>query len=193
MFIKNKINRHNVLLIVLLAFSLSLICRNALGIEKKPKITSKVQPKRVELAINDSNLDSSIKTAIDLVKKNEMQSALNILLKTYDFTKSVLTTINLLQKQYGKIVDDPKTSLGDKEYLIIKLNRMEDLVSTYKKSKEISAYYIGYIYTKWGDTERARKYLFEVLESTPFDLKKDSMWMKAKSLLLEAYNLEGEL
>ncbi|HOP86134.1 MAG TPA: hypothetical protein PLM71_00710 [Syntrophorhabdaceae bacterium] len=101
-------------------------------------------------------------------------------------------TINLLHKQYEHILNDPKVSLNDKEYIMVRLQRMDSLVSTYKNVKDTSAYYIGLINTKKGDVERARKYLFEVLESTPFDLKKDSMWMKTKSLLLEAYNLEGE-
>lgn len=193
MVIKDSLKGYKIFSIILMIF-LIFFCKDAFGIEKKGKVVQKFQPQsqRIDQVINDSNLQISIETAENMVKKGEFQSALNIFLKTYDFTKSVLTTITLLQKHYEKIANDPGTSLNDKEYVMIRLNRMENLLSTYKKSKETSAYYIGYIYTKRGEIEKARKYLFEVLESTPFDLKKDSMWLKTKSLLLEAYNLEGE-
>ncbi|MCX7966478.1 MAG: hypothetical protein N2596_07630 [Syntrophorhabdaceae bacterium] len=193
MFLKSRLKVCCSLFIIFALF-LFIPSKDVSGIEKKPKISQKVAPQKVEqvIVINDSNLQSSIKVAEDLVKKGEFQGALNIFLKSYDFTKSVLTTINLLQKHYEKIASDPNTSLSDKEYIMIRLKRMENLLSKYKEAKETSAYYIGFIYTKRGETDKARKYLFEVLESVPFDLNKESIWMKTKSLLLEAYNLEGE-
>lgn len=185
-----------VLFIIIFVF---LFCTNValFAAEKKQKVIQKIQPQKINkidssIIINDSNLKSSLKTAEDLAKKGEFQTSLILFNKIYDYTKSVLTTINFLQKQYEHILNDPKISLNDKEYIMIRLQRMDILVSTYKNIKDTSAYYIGLISNKKGDIERARKYLFEVLESTPFDLKKDSMWMKTKSLLLEAYNLEGE-
>ncbi len=185
-----------VLFIISLVF---LFCSSVilLAAEKKQRAIQKTQPQKINktessVTINDSNLKSSLKTAEDLVKKGEFQTSLILFNKIYDYTKSVLMTINLLHKQYEHILNDPKVSLNDKEYIMVRLQRMDSLVSTYKNVKDTSAYYIGLINTKKGDVERARKYLFEVLESTPFDLKKDSMWMKTKSLLLEAYNLEGE-
>jgi hypothetical protein len=51
---------------------------------------------------------------------------------------------------------------------------------------------MGYIYAKKGDSERARKYLIEVLSMTPFSIEQDSICMKSKTLLLGLYNLEGE-
>jgi hypothetical protein len=69
---------------------------------------------------------------------------------------------------------------------------MEQLIPKYNKIKETSAYHIGYIYTKKGDSDKARKYLSEVLETTPFSTKPDSTWIKSKTLLLEIFNLEGE-
>ena len=45
---------------------------------------------------------------------------------------------------------------------------------------------------KLGETEKARKYLVEFLQVTPYSGGRDSQWIKAKTLLLELYSLEGE-
>lgn len=168
---------------------------NVMGVEKRGKSIPRPQPQvqsQQNINIDDSNLQANLKKAEELFKKNEFQASLNTFLKIYDYTRSVLATIGLLQKQYEKITSDPKTSIRDREDLLIKMQRMENLMARYKKVKETSALNIGHIYTKRGDTDKARRYLFEVLESAPFDLKKDSTWMRAKTLLLEAYSLEGE-
>ncbi len=66
------------------------------------------------------------------------------------------------------------------------------MTSKYNIIKSAAAYDLGYIYTKKSDLEKARKFLAEVVETTPFSTKKGSTWVRAKTLLLEAYGLEGE-
>ena len=48
------------------------------------------------------------------------------------------------------------------------------------------------MYAKLGETEKARKYLVEFLQVTPYSGGPDSQWIKAKTLLLGLYSLEGE-
>jgi len=89
-------------------------------------------------------------------------------------------------------VNDPTTSQSEKEEIYIKLKRMNQLLPKYNTIREVTTYNVGYLYAKKGDTEKARKFLTEVLELTPFSTKKDSISMKAKTLLLDIYGLEGE-
>jgi hypothetical protein len=72
------------------------------------------------------------------------------------------------------------------------LKRMKQLVPKYTAIRDASAYNMGYTYAKLGDPEKARKYLSQVIETTPFSTKQDSLWMKSKALLLGLYGLEGE-
>ncbi len=190
-----QVIRKTTLLFLLIIFFLFGSVWTVLAVEKKVKSQPRPAPQQTvasATSINDSNLQANFKKAEEYLKKGEYQAALNIFLRIYDYTKSVMTTIGLLQKQYEKITNDQNVPLKDREDLLVKMRRMDQLVARYKKIKEISSLNIGYIYTKRGDTDRARRYLMEVLESTPFDMKKDSPWMKAKTLLLETYNLEGE-
>ncbi|MCX8110009.1 MAG: hypothetical protein N3D15_02010 [Syntrophorhabdaceae bacterium] len=188
--------KKTILLFVLVILFLFTCTWTAMGVERKIKNMPRPQvpPKQqqVDVIIDDSNLQDNLKKAEEMLKKGEFQTSLNTSLKIYDYTRSVLATINLLQKQYEKIAADQKTPLKDREDLLIKMQRMDNLIGRYKKAKEQSALNIGHIYTKRGEIDKARRYLFEVLESAPFDLKKDSTWMRAKTLLLEAYSLEGE-
>jgi len=188
-----KLIKKTGLLIVLFLIFLLSNSWNVLAAERKARPQPRPAPQQqTVVSINDSNIQAHLKKAEEHLKKGEFQIALNLFLKIYDYTKSVITTIGLLQKQYEKITNDQNTPLKDKEDLLIKMRRMEQLVGRYKKIKETASLNIGYIYTKRDDPEKARRYLFEVLETAPFDLKKDSSWMKAKTLLLEVYNLEGE-
>ena len=89
-------------------------------------------------------------------------------------------------------VNDPAVPQKDKEQLYLKLKTLGQLVPKYTSAYENSLYNLGYIYSKRGESERARKYLTEYLQTTQFSTNRDSKWMKAKTLLLELYSLEGE-
>jgi hypothetical protein len=143
-------------------------------------------------SINDSNVQTYLKRADEMMRKGEVDSPLKILLGVYDYSKDVLVTLKYFQTHYEKAVNDSSTSQGDKEEIYVKLKRIAPLVPKYNSIREATTYNIGYLYAKKGDAEKARKYLTEVLDLTPFSLKKDSISMRAKTLLLELYDLEGE-
>jgi tetratricopeptide (TPR) repeat protein len=114
------------------------------------------------------------------------------MLKIRDYTKEVLSTVGAIKAQYEKAVNDPSVPQKDKEDLFIKLTGLNQLIPRYTTLYEASTFNLGYIYAKLGETEKARKYLVEFLQMTPYSSGRDSQWMKAKSLLLELYSLEGE-
>ncbi|RPJ58392.1 MAG: hypothetical protein EHM12_07885 [Dehalococcoidia bacterium] len=159
------------------------------GAEKKPK----KQPATVqETAITDANITASHKKADEMLKKGDLDASGKIYQKIYDYTKGALNTTKLIQAQYEKVLNDPATAQNDREELFIKLKRIKQLVPKYNGIKETSAYNMGYIYAKKGDPERARRFLSEVLDTAPFSLEPNSLWMKTKTLLLSQYGLEGE-
>lgn len=143
-------------------------------------------------AINDSNIQETLKRADEMVKKGEVESPLKILLGVYEYSKELLSTVKFFQGHYDKVVNDPATPQAEKEEVYLKLKRMGQLIPKYNAIREVTTYNVGYLYAKKGETEKARKYLTEVLELTPFSTKKDSISMKAKTLLLGLYGLEGE-
>lgn len=143
-------------------------------------------------AINDSNINAALKRADEMMKKGEVDGPLKILVSVYEYSKDVLYTVKFFQGHYEKVVNDPTTAQGEKEEIYIKLKRMGQLVPKYNSIKEVTTYNLGYLYAKKNDTENARKYLIEVLELTPFSTKKDSLSIRAKTLLLDLYGLEGE-
>jgi len=179
--LKNILN----ILIILTLFSPCI----SFGAEKKPKKPPAITQ---ESAITDANITTHVKKADELLKKGDLDSSLRIYQKVNSYTKDVLITTKLLQAQYEKIINDPSTAQNDREEIILKQKRMKQIVPKYGSIKESTSYSLGYVYAKKGDSERARKYLLEVLETVPFSLKTDSLWMKTKTLLLGQYGLEGE-
>jgi tetratricopeptide (TPR) repeat protein len=143
-------------------------------------------------AINDSNINAVLKGADEMMRKGEVDGPLKILVNVYEYSKDVLSTVKFFQGHYEKAVNDPVTPQGEKEEIYIKLKRMGQLMPKYNSIREVTTYNVGYLYAKKGDAEKARKFLTEVLELTPFSTKKDSISMKAKTLLLDLYGLEGE-
>lgn len=143
-------------------------------------------------AINDSNISAALKRADDMMRKGEVDGPLKILVNVYEYSKDVLLTVKFFKGHYEKIVNDPSTPQGEKEEIYIKLKRMDQLIPKYNSIKEVTTYNVGYLYAKKGDAEKARKFLTEVIELVPFSTKKDSISMKAKTLLLDIYGLEGE-
>ncbi len=155
--------------------------------EKKPKPAVKDTG-----VINDVNLHASQKKVEELLKKNDYSASLRMSLRIHDYTKEVLATVKFIKGQYEKTVNDPAISTKDKEQLYLKLKSINDLVPRYTAAYESNLYYLGYIYAKRHESEHARKYLSEYLQAVPFSANANSKWMKAKTLLLELYSLEGE-
>lgn len=143
-------------------------------------------------SINDTNLQANMKQVDELLKKKDYVNSLRTALRIYDYTKEVLETATFIKGKYENAVNDPSVSQKDKEQLYLKLKGLGILIPRYTSAYESSLYSLGYIYAKRGETERARKHLTEYLQVTPFASGHDSMWMKAKTLLLELYGLEGE-
>jgi hypothetical protein len=142
--------------------------------------------------VNDSNMQASQKKVDELLKKNDYNESLRIELKIHEYTKEVLTTVKFIKGQYEKAVNDPAFPTKEKEQLYLKLKSLNDLIPRYTAAYESSLYYLGYIYAKRHESERARKYLSEYLQAVPFSASANSKWMKAKTFLLELYSLEGE-
>lgn len=186
--IKNRKHAVLTLFVILLLAFVTIIPNVSFGAEKK----TKKQPIQKEIVITDSNVLASFKKAEEALRKGDAEGSIRIFVKTYDYTKEALATIGFIQNQYEKLIDEPAISQSEKEEIFIKLKRIKQLVPKYTNIKAASAYNIGYIYAKWGDSEKARKYLSEVLETTRFSTRQDSIWMKSKTLLLEQYGLEGE-
>jgi hypothetical protein len=181
--------------VLALFLSLTLLMPElSFGAEKKAvkKQPSQKEAVQKDALMTDANVQTSVKKAEELLKKGDVDSSQKIFVKVYDYTKEALTTMTFIQGQYDKIVSDPSTNQSEREDIFIKLQRVKQVTAKYSSIKSSSAYNLGYIYTKKGDPERARKFLGEVVETTPFSTKKGSTWMKAKTLLLELYGLEGE-
>ena len=184
-------------LVAALSLSLMVPCLSS-GAERKPKPQPQPQPKpqaapaQKDIVVNDANLQAYQKKVEDLVKKSDFDNSLKIMLKINDYTREVLSAVKAIKTQYERAVNDPSVPQNDKEDLFIKLKELNQLIPRYTTSYEASTFNLGYIYAKLGETEKARKYLVEFLQMTPYSGGRDSQWVKAKTLLLELYSLEGE-
>lgn len=165
-----------------------LLPGSILAAEKKPPRSVPIK----ETAINDSNVQGLVKKIDEQLKKNDFVNTLGPSLKINDFAKDVLSSVKTVRAYYEKAINDVATPQNEKETIVLKLQSLEQAEGRYNSIYEASTFNLGYIYAKRGDAERGRKYLSEYIKITPFSAKKDSKWMKAKTLLLELYGLEGE-
>jgi hypothetical protein len=105
----------------------------------------------------------------------------------------MLTFLQTIQPHYEKLIKESTSkSQEEKEELFIKQKRIQELTAKYTSLRIESAYYVGALHAKRGDTEQARKYLLEVCQTAPFSLNPKSTWLKSKNLLLALFQLEGE-
>ena len=182
-------------LVAALSLSLMVPCLSS-GAERKPKPQPQPKPQAApvqkDIVVNDANLQAYQKKVEDLVKRSDFDNSLKIMLKINDYTREVLSAVKAIKTQYERAVNDPSVPQNDKEDLFIKLKELNQLIPRYTTSYEASTFNLGYIYAKLGETEKARKYLVEFLQMTPYPGGRDSQWVKAKTLLLELYSLEGE-
>lgn len=172
---------------ILFAITVLLPCT----ISAAEKRSSRSAPVK-EVADNDSNVQGLVIKIDEQLKKKDFTSTLGPSLRINDFAKDVLTSVKTVRAYYEKAMNDAATPQKDKENIILKLQRLEDVEKRYNAVYESSTFNLGYIYAKRGDSERGRKYLSEYLKIAPFSMAKDSKWVKAKTLLLEIYGLEGE-
>ncbi|HEX2966718.1 MAG TPA: hypothetical protein VHO84_13080 [Syntrophorhabdaceae bacterium] len=197
--IRTKTGQICILFIAVVLFvSLTISVTPVFSAEKKvqqktpPKANPKTAPVGKEIIVNDANLMTHQKRVEDLVSKGDFNEALKIMAKINEYTREVLPTVKNIRAQYEKAENDQRVSQKDKEELFIKMRALDQLITRYSNYNEASTFNLGYMYSKMGETEKARKYLTEYLQMTPYSGSRDSQWMKAKSLLLELYKLEGE-
>jgi hypothetical protein len=177
---------------MMLMFMLSpAVCEGQLRKAPKqppPKVT---QPR--ETTINDVNVQAVFKTGEGLFRQEKTDDSLRTFIGIYRYSKDMLTFLDIVRPNYEKLLsDNPSLSQEEKEELYIKQKRVRDLTSKYTSLRIESAYYVGALYAKRGDTEQARKYLLEVCQTAPFSLNPKSTWVKSKNLLLALFQLEGE-
>lgn len=182
-----------ILLVLVLLVSLT-VPSLAYSAQRKPKTPPKPKIASVqkEILVNDANLLVHQKRVEDLVEKGDFESAIKIMLKMNGYAKEVLSIANAIKTQYERVDNNPEVPQDNKEDLFIKLRGLNQLISRYTNYYEASTFNLGYMYAKLGETEKARKYLVEFLQVTPYSGGRDSQWIKAKTLLLELYGLEGE-
>ncbi len=157
-----------------------------------PKVSQKTTSTQKDIVVNDGNLMAHQKRVEDLVSKGDFAGALKIMEKINGYTREVLPTVRNIRAQYERAGSDTRVAQKDKEDLFIKMRALDQLIARYSNYNEASTFNLGYMYSKMGETEKARKYLTEYLQMTPYSSARDSQWMKAKGLLLELYGLEGE-
>jgi len=179
--------------LVIFLFTL-MVPFDAYSAKKKPKIAPKPKTAISEkkILVNDSNILVHQKRVEDLVEKGDSENAVKIMLKMNDYAKEVLSVTKAIKFQYETSISNPQISQNDKEDLFFKIKGLDRLISRYTAYYEASTFNLGYIYAKLRDTEKARKYLVEFLQTVPYSGDPDSQWSKAKILLLEQYNLKGE-
>jgi len=178
-------------LLLLLSFtapSLTYSAQKKLKAPPKPK----AKPVQKEIVVTDANLLVHQKGVEDLVGKGDLEGAARVMLKINDYAKEVLSMAKVVKTQYEIVGSNPEVSQDNKEDLFIKLGGLNQLISRYTNYYEASTFNLGYLYAKTGETEKARKYLVAFLQMTPYSGDRDSQWIKAKTLLLELYSLEGE-
>jgi tetratricopeptide (TPR) repeat protein len=162
--------------------------------EKAVKKTMPQKPLvQKDAVISDVNIQAASKAAQEYLKAKDLDNAWRTYLKVYTYSKDVLPLIKHVHGQYEKAVGQSSTPIEAKEEILIKQKRAQQLISKYNRLLETSSYALGSIAAKKGDAERARKYLMETLDLTPFSTSPDSLWFKSKTLLLDLYQLEGEI
>lgn len=129
---------------------------------------------------------------MDRLKQGRSGEALKLFQAVYDDAKTGLAAMDCVKKGYTTLADEGTLDQNAKEDLFIKLQRITFLRPLYARYRVESAYYIGSILAKLKDNEQARKYLLEVCQTAPVSLDPESLWAKAKTLLLETLYLQGE-
>ena len=164
------------------------------GAQKKPQTTSqrKTVPVQKNILVNDSNILVHQKRVEDLVEKGNFRDAVQIMQKMNDYSKEVFSVATAIKAQYEEAANNPGIPQNEKEDLFIRLKRLNPLIQRYTNYFEASTFNLGYMYARLGETEKARKYLVEFLETKPYSGDRDSQWIKAKTLLLELYKLKDD-
>lgn len=164
------------------------------GAQKRHQTSPKRKKASVQrtIVVNDANILVHQRRAEDLVASGDLRDALLIIHRMNDYAKEVLSVATAVKTRYEEAVRDPRTLQGEKEGLLVRLKRLDRLTERYTHYYEASMFNLGYLYSKLGEIQKARRYLVEFLQTAPYSRGHDSHWTKAKALLLELYKLEGE-
>ncbi len=95
------------------------------------------------------------------MKKGRTDEALRIFQAVYRYTDDNLKFIACVGEAYEKARNDPNLAQDQKETLYLKLQRIAGLTTRYTRVKGESAYNLGLVYSKKGDTAQAREYLID--------------------------------
>jgi hypothetical protein len=145
-----------------------------------------------EPTFRDRDIASQFHDGEERLKRGGAGEALRLFLDVYDQAKTGMGAMDCVKNAYAKLGSDVELEHSIQEELFLKLQRIASLEPQYMRYRVEAAYYIGFIYAKRGDAEQARKYLLEVCQTAPVSLDPGSVWMKAKTLLLETLYLQGE-
>lgn len=138
------------------------------------------------------DMQLQFREAEEKLRKGAISEALRIFQDVYDRAKAGVAAMDCVKSAYIKLGADVSLEQDAKEDLFIRLQRIASLKPQYVQYRNESAYYIGLIHARLGDNEQARKYLLEVCQSAPVSREPASLWMKAKTLLLETLYIENE-
>lgn len=175
--------------------SLSLVLPSfAHGAQKRHQTTPKRKEAAVQrnIVVNDANMLVHQRRVEDLVATGNLRYALQVLHKMNDYAKEVLSVATTVKTRYEKAANDSGISQDEKELLFVRLKRLDCLIQRYTDYYEASMFNLGYLYSRLGETEKARRYLVEFLQAASYSASLNSHWTKAKTLLLKLYKLEGE-
>lgn len=142
--------------------------------------------------MNDLNLQDYVKTGEDQLKKGRTDDALRTFQAVYRYTDDNLKFIACVGGAFEKARNEPNLAQDKKETLYLKLQRIAGLTTRYTRVKGESAYNLGLVYSKKGDTAQARAYLIDACRTLPFSPEPDSVWTRSKDLFLSLSNLDGE-
>ena len=144
-------------------------------------------------AVNDANVQESLRSAQDQLNKGKIDEALRMLQAVHSYAVDNLQLMACVGEAYEKARNnDQALSQDQKETLYLRQQRMGGLVAAYTKVRGESAYNLGLAYVKKGDAPQARKYLVEACRTAPFSMDPASLWMRSKDLFLKISGLEGE-
>jgi len=142
--------------------------------------------------VTDINLLDYFKAGEEQLKKGRVDEALRAFQGVYGYTRDNLLLLKCVTGAYEKALNEGHLNQSQKEEMYLKLQRIGGLTTRYSGLKGESAYNMGLIYRKKGDSDLARKYLLEACQTIPFSLDQTSTWMKSKNLFLNLSGLEGE-
>ena len=176
--------------VLLLIFVHGTLQASAQTAEKERKTALRSMSSK-QIVVNDETIQPTLEKARQHLQKKEYDHAMRILVVIDSYSEDVLSLLKFFKGHYEKVLTTPSTSQKNREEIMIKVKTISKMIPKYEKIREASIFGLGEAYAKRGNTEKAKKYLQKALETGQFSTDQNSPYMKAKSLLLELYQLEG--